>query len=113
MLTYKIRNLKAIRETLIDDKDKSFMSKQNILERHIQKCYMKEGDRIRLKKPKRNPLFGTIIEAATDPSKIKWRADIPLFITVELEKVDPKTGVVYGTELRQVGVKQLQFVNCR
>lgn len=111
MLRYTIRNPKGTPKR--NDEDDPFLSKKAILGRHINKCYMRVGDRIRLKKPKKNPLYGTLVECIEDVDKVVWRGNTPLFLVVDLEKIDRKTGVVYGAELQTVGVKQLQFVHMR
>lgn len=111
MLRYKIRNPKAAPRK--ENSTDPFLSKQSILGRHITKCFFKPGDRIRLKKPKRNPVYGTLVDCIDDADKVEWRGNTPLFLVVDLEKVDKQTGVVYGAEIKTVGVKQLSFVSAR
>lgn len=89
------------------------MDKQMILNRHLNKCFVKIGDRVRFKKPKRNPWYGKLVHAEDDAGKCEWRngGTTPLFLTVEVDKVDKQTGVVYGTEKVTCGVRQLLFVH--
>jgi hypothetical protein len=70
---------------------------------------MKIGDRVKFKKPRKNPPYGTLVHCEEDAGKVEWRnaGTVPLFLTIEIDKVDRKTGVVYGTEKRRAGVKQL------
>lgn len=116
MFIYKIRNPSAPPKTAgvtPVSNDESYLGKPAILGRHLNKCYLKIGDRIRMKKPKRPIRYGTLVAAEDNPSKVKWRGETPLFLTVELEKVDRKTGAIYGTESLQVGIKQILFVGMR
>lgn len=115
MLSLKIRNPKAPPRTEPEpDSSEAFMDKKAILGRHLNKCFLKVGDRVRFKKPKRKPIYGTLIHAEEDPMKVEWRnqGTIPLFLTVEVDKVN-RHGEIYGTEKQRVGVKQLLFVHSR
>lgn len=89
------------------------MDKQMILNRHLNKSFFTIGDRVRFKKPKRNPRYGTLVHCEEDAGKCEWRNNgtVPLFLTIDVDKVDKDTGVRYGTEKVRAGVKQLMFVH--
>lgn len=115
MYSYKIQNLKAphrLRQRPSKESAEAFMDQQMILGRHLNKCFLKVGDRVRFKRPKRNPLYGTVVHAEEDAGKCEWRNQtIPLFLTVDVDKVDKDTGVRYATEKVRCGLKQLMFVH--
>lgn len=107
MLSYRILNPSAQRKALPPPTTESFLSKQEILSRHLGKCYFKIGDRTTLKKPKRPRLRGTIVAVEENADKAQWVGNQPKFITVEIEKVEKSTGRIIEVERRCVGVKQL------
>lgn len=112
MLYFKISNpsgrLKLVGAPASENSGGSFLSKQEILNRHLNKCYMKVGDRIALKKPKRPRIRGTLLHAEDDANKVVWQGNQPKFLTVELDVIDKTTGII-TCEKRNVGVKQLIF----
>lgn len=61
MLTYQIHHAKGLAKS-------SYKTKQTILEAALRRSFFKVGDRVKFKKPKRSPIYGTIthIEEAWD-----------------------------------------------
>ena len=70
------------------------------------------GDKVKFKKPRRNPIYGEILHIETIPEKVQWSHGglVPLNISVQVDKIDSTTGVIYGTELMKVSDKKLLFV---
>ena len=86
MLTYQIRVNKAPQ-----------LNHLIVKEEVINKCLsrfpnFKVGDVVRLKKPKRNPIKGTITSIETDATKCVWQSGLPLNITVYLSPDSRCTG---------------------
>lgn len=46
------------------------------------------GDRVKFKKPKRNPWYGTIVDIERDWTKVTWTQGglCPNFITLQIER---------------------------
>lgn len=110
MLSYRILNPSARRRAIQAVPSQSadhFLTKQEILSRHLGKCFFKIGDRATLKKPKKPRLRGTIVAVEEDAEKAQWSGNQPKFITLEIEHVEKSTGVISRVEKRCVGVKQL------
>lgn len=74
--------------------------KQEIFDKHFGKCYLKVGDKVCFKKPRRNKIRGTIDHIETDVRKIYWSegGETPRYIRVRIEKIDKETGIAYGHE---------------
>lgn len=60
---------------------------------------MKPGDRIRFKKPKRKPLYGTVDHIESDIAKMYWAegATVPRYIRVRVDVPDKQTGEIKPT----------------
>lgn len=84
---------------------------QKILDANLSKCFMKEGDKVKFKKPKRNPVYGTIVKIQDKLSEVTWSSAgaVPMNVIVEVDKVDPETRIVYGKERVKTNVKKLVF----
>ncbi len=80
-MTYRIRSQKVIAEP-------DFLSKKEILERQLNKCFFVVGDRVRFKKPKRNPVYGTIADIEENWDMVTWSHGglTPNPITVVIEQ---------------------------
>jgi len=59
-------------ETPNQKKESEFLSKEEILARQLKKTFVKVGDTVRLKKPKKNPIYGIITHIETDYTKVHW-----------------------------------------
>lgn len=80
---------------------------EKILRVHLEKFpRFKAGDRVRFKKPKRNPIEGTIIAVEHDVDKVEWVQAMPLFLTVQL---DAKF-VVGGKHTVKTAGKKLYYI---
>ena len=79
------------------------------LEHHLGRCFVKEGDRICFKRPKRKRAYGRIKHIERDIDKVTWTKGglLPFYITVEMEAkgqygetISVKT---YESKLRLIG----------
>ncbi len=108
MLVYRIQKSSAAPSKLGD-----FLTKEELLKRNITKTWFVVGDKVKFKKPRRNPTYGTITRIEENPALVRWsRSDmVPLNITVAVDKVDLKSKIKYGTEFIDTNVKKLLFVS--
>jgi hypothetical protein len=85
---------------------------RTILDNNLKKNYFNIGERVKFKKPRRNPVYGTIVDIQSDIKQVTWTqgGTVPMNIVVEIEKVDPDLNMVYGTERVKTNVKKLLFV---
>ena len=85
MLIYQIKGPKVQHEPPTGPE--AFVSKQAILERQLEKSFFKVGDWVKFKKPKKNPIYGTIIHIEDDHEKVTWTRGglVPNNITIECE----------------------------
>ena len=101
MYTYTIQSQQP---RLVSSKgESSLFTKEEILIRHLTKCIFQVGDMVCFKRPKKNPVYGTIEEVRTDPDKIYWTHGgvSPCFLIVRTE-----TGDLIATNYRRLkGVK--------
>ena len=67
-------------------------SKENIFQRHLNRCFFKEGEEVCFKKPRRNPTRGIVLKILKDFSQVTWTQGgaIPNYIQLAVE--DKKTG---------------------
>lgn len=74
---------------------------QEILNRHLNRCYFKVGDKFSFKKPRNNPAKGVIKHIETDASKVVWNVakTVPFYITVDTIQ-NTKNGVIEATNVR-------------
>lgn len=88
MLTYRIGLPKETPNPPTSEDDKTFLSKSAILDRALSKMWFAVGDRVKFKKPKRNPWYGTIVDIERDWTKVTWTQGglCPNFITLQMEK---------------------------
>jgi hypothetical protein len=79
---------------------KSSETKQECFERHFTRCFLKTGDRVRFKKPKKRPIYGVVDHVETDISKMFWSesSDVPKYIRISIDLVDKSTGEITGYE---------------
>ena len=62
-----------------------------------------KGDRVRFKRPKRRPIFGTVDTIETNINQMYWSAEgTPRYIRVKLESEDGKDQYVWTTESKLV-----------
>lgn len=110
MFTYKIPSRSV---TVSSSAREAFLSKEEILKRNLDKCWFVAGDRVKFKKPRRNPIYGTVVEVVDDPNRVQWaKGDlVPMNIVLDLEKVDHATGVISSTARVKTNVKKLCFVS--
>ena len=105
MFTYKIQQQRPH----IDQKD-PFLHKESILKRNLDKTWFTEGDRVKFKKPRYRPVYGTIVEIVQDASKVTWASSglQPMNIVLDVEKVDHSTGQI-SIERVKTNVKKLLY----
>ena len=103
MLTYAIKKEKP------RQKSKSNFTKGEILERNLAATIFKVGDRVRFKKPRRNPVYATVVGIQSDALEITWTADdVPMNILLEVEKRTPiNNGMMVTKERVKTNVKKL------
>jgi len=78
-----------------------------ILQVHLEKFpRFKAGDRVRFKKPKRNPIHGTITHVERDWRKVRFTHGVPNFLTVHLDSKN----VINGVEEIQTNGKKLLYI---
>ena len=92
-----------------------FLSKEEILRRNVGRCHIKVGDYVRFKKPKRNPVYGTVVAIEDDPEKVHWvRGGLtPMNVVVDVIKNDKETGAPYGTERVRTNFRKLMIARIR
>lgn len=61
-------------QSLAEQHRESFLSKEEILARQLEKTTFLVGDRVKFKKPRRNPVYGVIKSIGTDWKQINWRS---------------------------------------
>ena len=66
LLTYKI-------QSLLEQHREPFLSREEILARQLEKNLFKVGDKVKFKKPRRNPVYGVIKSIGTDWKQVNWR----------------------------------------
>ena len=83
MLTYKIQKQKAT----LSKTDVVVADREQILARHCARCWLHIGDTVKFKKPKRNPIYGVIIDIQTEVKNVVWSQDnVPYNIVLEVAK---------------------------
>jgi hypothetical protein len=82
LFVYRIARLKA------QPNPTEYTSRPQILARHLARCIFNVGDKVKFKKPKRNPAYGYIARIDNDFSKITWAHGglTPMFIHVDVIK---------------------------
>lgn len=92
MLTYQIKSHK--------EPVNIFVSKLEIMEKQLNNCHFKVGDRVRFKKPKRNPVYGSITHIEECWDLVTWTHGglIPCNISITIE---PSA----GKEIKSFNVK--------
>ncbi len=111
MLTYEIRKSKAPPKPRLPPANGSVISgsRKEILERNLRANWFRVGDVVRFKKPRRNPIFGTIVEIVENPDECTWASSgVPMNIVLEIPKKTPD-GVAYGVERVKTNVKKLMY----
>jgi len=103
LLTYRILKHKVQRDVLLPVE-----ARQVILKRELGKSHLKIGDKVRFKKPRRNPIKGIIKDILSDMKDVKWGpGSCPLNVVVEVDKVDVKSRISYGKEIIHTNMKKL------
>lgn len=106
MLTHRIRVAAPPRRL----SKTSLSDKEHILSANINKCWFKVGDRVKFKKPKRNPIYGTIVAIQDKVDEVVWsETDIPYNIVLEVEKFNAGTKQI-STDRVRTNVKKLTYV---
>ncbi len=80
-MTYQI---KSHRETA-----NNFLTKQHILQSQLERCFFKIGDKVKFKKPRRNPIYGTITHIEECWDLVTWTHGgmLPNNISINVEGV--------------------------
>lgn len=112
MLSYRIQSQSALR------KDGSVISnvvdRQAVLAKNIKQCFLRVGDTVRFKKPRRNPVIGTVVRIDDDPNVCTWASSgIPMNIHVSIPLKDRGSSIVYGHKIVRTNIKKLLFEACR
>jgi hypothetical protein len=102
VLIYRIRNKGTDPDKGVVDTETP--SKEYILKQQLNKCFMKVGDRVKFKKPKRNAIYGKIVHIEEDYEKVIWIRGglVPANIHIECE---PKGRLV------KTSIKKICFVS--
>jgi len=92
LLTYKIQKPKAPRKL------GQVSDKQTVLSSYLAKCPFMVGDKVKFKKPRRNPVTGIVLHIENEPENVTWSHGgfVPMFIVLSVDKIDKATGLVYG-----------------
>lgn len=82
-----------------------------LLERQLDGVWFKVGEQVRFKKPKRNPVWGTVVGIVTNPSECTFSesSGVPMNIILEVAKKDLDLGLQYGTERVKTNIKKLMY----
>jgi hypothetical protein len=108
LLTYKIQKPKAPRKVrLFQGTD----FREQVLKNNLKKTPFQVGDVVKFKKPRRPIIWGTVVEIQDKVSEITWGngGALPMNIIIEVVKIDPANGIVYGTERVKTNVKKVTF----
>ena len=107
MLTYKILKPKVRRKIGVA-RVKSFNDKEKeiVLRANLDKNYFNVGDKVKFKKPRRNPLTGVIVAIQDKLSEVTWvnGGTTPMNIVVEVAR---NSGM---TERVKTNVKKLLYL---
>ena len=107
MLTYKILKPKVRRKIGVAGV-KSFNDKEKeiVLRANLDKNYFNVGDKVKFKKPRRNPLTGVIVAIQDKLSEVTWvnGGTTPMNIVVEVTR---NSGM---TERVKTNVKKLLYL---
>jgi hypothetical protein len=110
LLTYSITHNKgtATKEPSPTNLD-NYYSREAIFRRHLASCPFKIGDKVKYKKPKRNPPQGTIIDIVTDFKDVVWTPNgaSPMFILV---KKEGSNKTITNPEITPINMKRLLLV---
>lgn len=70
-------------------------TQEDCFNRHIKRCTFNVGSLVRFKKPRKNPVRGTVTHIENDLSKITWthNGTVPNYISVEVKTINKRTGV--------------------
>lgn len=82
--TIRLNNRAARKARAVATND-DLTDRDNIFRLHLERCQrlnLTQGDKVQFKKPKKNPLKGTIVDVETDVARVKWENNTPLLITV-------------------------------
>lgn len=87
-------------------------SRQQCFERHRARCFLRQGDRVVFKKPKRNRIYGVVDHIETDIGKMFWTqgGETPRYIRVAINKVDKATGEILGYDYVWTTESKITFV---
>lgn len=109
MLTYKIQKPKAPRKGRQLGEPSS---KSEILSKYLERNDFFVGDRVKFKKPRRNPVKGTVLHIETDPEKVVWSHGgfVPMFIVLSVDKVDKNTGLIYGYDKVKTNSRKIMLL---
>lgn len=72
---------------------------------------VKEGDKVRFKKPKTKPLYGVVDYIEKDIRKMYWtEGEKPRYIRVAIDNIEKDTGEIKGYNYVWVRERDLLFV---
>jgi hypothetical protein len=110
LLTYRISKSKAPRRVGQAVKTFNYEDKEKLLHSNLNKTFFRVGDIVRFKKPRRNPLVGTVIEIQSKVSEVTWVNGGTSPMNIILEVVKGSNGATPKTERVKTNVKKLLFV---
>lgn len=87
-----------------EDNVVSFLSKEEILNRQLKRLIFSIGDEVRFKKPKRNPVKGTITNIIEDAGACPWVSGdkVPMNIVVFVPDGPKGKGIVVKTNMKKL-----------
>lgn len=109
MLTYHVASIKAPRKGAPVSVTMDYMSREEVLQRNLDKTWFKIGDRVKFKKPRRPGIYGTVVDIITDINQVTWSKGhlIPMNIVVEVDKIDKANGTIFGKDRVKTNIKKL------
>lgn len=85
-------------------------SRKDAFDRHYARCFLKAGDRVVFKKPKKNKVYGSVDYIETNIDQMFWsEAEQPRYIRVAIE-TRSRTGEVVGYSHVWVNESKIVYV---
>lgn len=115
MLTFQICSPKAARKFTKPPVSKPVItdnaSRAAILKRNVAATWIKVGDYVSFKKPRKNPPKGVVIDIIENPEECHWSGTgIPMNIVMEVENYGEDGGVINTTRIR-TNIKKLRYIS--
>lgn len=85
-------------------------TRRQILEDQLKRCIFKVGDRVKFKKPRRNPVYGEITAIDDDVDNVTFSSGgVPMNIHVKIPLRDKANGLQYGYQIVRTNMKKLMW----